>query len=396
MRNLRGIVMVGLLMASIVSLAACGSLGSNAADRDTVSVDKVTAHAGRLAGGTVVGGKLDALNSANVVPKSAGKVSSIPVDVGSEVNEGDLLVSLDAADLGALVDLYAAQLDKARNSDLPTQKNQAELALANAESTFKTAEADYQRSKQLRDSAVISAQQFEQSEKTYVQAKASYESAQNSLDILNSATIPETIRQSEAQLKKAQADFANTIIKAPISGVVTARNINPGEMASTAQPVITLVNLDTVVVSVNVNEAQINKVNVGQQIKVKVSSVQDEPFTGVVTNVAFAANSTSKAYPVKIQIPNPQHVLKPGMFAEIFLNTGDEDGIIIPREALATGEEKSFVWVINNGIATRCEVVAGLSDGKNVVIRSGLREGEEIVITNIDSLKEGIKVIAQN
>ncbi|OPX92637.1 MAG: Macrolide export protein MacA [Pelotomaculum sp. PtaB.Bin104] len=395
MKNLFRIVMVGFLAVSIVTMAAC-STGSKAGDQNTVSVSKLTAHTGSLNGGTVVGGKLDALNSANVVPKIAGKVASIPVDVGSEVAEGDLLVSLDAADLVAMVDLYAAQLDKARNSDLPTQKNQAELTLANAESSFKTAEADYQRNKQLRDSSVISSQQFEQSEKLYIQAKASYEAAQNNLNILVNATIPETIRQSEAQLKKAQADFANTVIRAPIGGVVTARYINPGEMASTTQPVVTLVNLDTVIVSVNVNETQINKINVGQQLKVRVGSVQDEPFVGSVTNVAFAANSSSKAYPVKIQIPNPQHVLKPGMFAEVFFNTGDEDGIIIPREALATDGEKSYIWVISNGIVTKREVVAGPSDGKNVVIRSGLREGEEIATTNIDSLKDGVKIITQN
>lgn len=396
MRKIHRVAIASLSVALIITLAACNLIGTKPGDQDTVYLSKVVAHIGSLSGGTVAGGKLEALNSANVVPKIAGRVSSIPVDVGSVVAEGDLLVRLDAADLGALVDLYAALLDKARNSDLPAQKNQAELALANAESSFKTAEADYQRNKQLRDSSVISAQQFEQSEKLYIQAKASYEAAQNSLNILVNATIPETIRQSEAQFKKAQADFANTIIKAPIGGVVTARNINPGEMAGTTQPVITLVNLDTVVVSLNVNETHINKINVGQQIKVRVGSVQNEPFTGTVTNIAFAANSSSKAYPVKIQIPNPQHVLKPGMFAEVLLNTGDEDGIIIPREALATSEEKSFVWVINNGVVARREVVAGQSDGKNVVIRSGLRVGEEIAATNIDSLKDGIKVIVQN
>ncbi|OPX89634.1 MAG: Multidrug export protein AcrE precursor [Pelotomaculum sp. PtaB.Bin104] len=396
MRNLLRIVMAVILLASIVAMAACGPIGSKAGEQDTVNVSKAIAHTGSLSGGTVAGGKLEALQSANVVPKIAGKVAGIPVDVGSVVSEGDLLVSLDAAELGALVDLYAAQLDKARNSDLPAQKNQAELALANAEASFKTAEADYQRSRQLRDSAVISAQLFEQSEKQYIQAKATYEAAQNSLSILLNATIPETIRQCEAQLKKAQADFANTVIKAPISGVVTARYINPGEMAGTTQPVITIVNLDTVVVSVNVNENQINKINMGRQLKVRVGSVQNEPFTGTVTNIALAANSSSKAYPVKIQIPNPRHVLKPGMFAEVFLNTGNEDGIIIPREALATSEEKSFVWVINNGVVARREVVAGQSDGKNVVIRSGLKEGEEVAVTNIDSLTDGIKVIARN
>ncbi|MDF9408987.1 MAG: putative efflux pump membrane fusion protein [Pelotomaculum sp. PtaB.Bin013] len=82
----------------------------------------------------------------------------------------------------------------------------------------------------------------------YTQAKTTNEAARNSLDILLNATIPETIRQCEAQLKKARADYANSVIKAPINGVVTARNINPGEMAGLGQPVVTIVKLDPVVV----------------------------------------------------------------------------------------------------------------------------------------------------
>lgn len=391
------IILAGLLALLIMAPAGCGSKvkGTKPEEQDVVIVNKAVAGAGRLAGETVVSGKLEALNSANVVPKMGGKVSAIMVDVGSEIAQGGLLLSLDAADIAALVDLYEAQLEKARNSDLPAQKNQAELALVNAEANFKVAEADYRRSKQLLDTAVISPQQFEQSERQYVQAKAAYEAAQNSLDILINATIPETIRQCEAQLEKARADFANSVIRAPISGVVTARHVNPGEMAGPTQPVITLVNLNPVVVQANVNEDRINKISAGQVLKVRVGSVRNEPFTGTVTNIALAADPDTRAYPVKIQIENPQHVLKPGMFAEVYLHTGDEEGIIIPREALAASGEKNTVWVIKDGVVSLREVAPGHSDGQNVIIKSGLIEGEEVALTNLDSLKEGMKVSAQ-
>ena len=161
-------------------------------------------------------------------------------------------MSLDAADLEALVDLYAAQFDKARSSDLPAQKIQAELALARAQAGFKLAEADYLRSTELKEASALSLRQFEESERVYLQEKAGYEAAKKSLDILVGATIPETIRQCEAQLQKARADYNNSIIRAPLSGVVTARNINPGEMANAAQTIISIVNLDTVAVQAGV------------------------------------------------------------------------------------------------------------------------------------------------
>jgi cobalt-zinc-cadmium efflux system membrane fusion protein len=210
------------------------------------------------------------------------------------------------------------------------------------------------------------------------------------------ATIPETIRQYEAQLKKAQADYDNTIISAPISGVVTARYVNPGELASPTQTAIALVNLDTVVVQANVNEDQVNKMSVGQELKVKVGSVQNEPFTATVTNIALAANPSSKAYPVKIQIENPRHILKPGMFAEVFLNINDEEGIIIPMEALVKDGEKDYVCVLDNGRVARREVTAGHTDGKSVIVRSGLKEGEEVAITGTDTLKDGTIVSVRN
>lgn len=386
---------VGLLAVAAFALAGCGAkTGGNKTVGGVVNI--TTAQVGRLSAGTVVSGKLEALNSANVVSKMAGRVAGVPVDVGSEVAGGDLLLSLDAADLEALVELNAAQLEKARNSDLPAQKNNAEFNLANAEALFKNCEADYERYRQLFSSGSVSSQQFEQVEKQYLQARASYESAQKALEILVNATIPETIRQYEAQLKKARADFANTVVRAPFSGVITAKNINPGETVSPTVPVISIVNLDTVVVQANVNEDQVNSIRVGQELMVKVSSVRLEPFTGTVSNIAQAASPTTKAYPVKIMIDNPLHILKPGMFAEVTLNTNEEEGVIIPEEALAQDENGSFVWVVDNGRASRRGVEAGRADGRHVIIKSGLSEGETIAATGREALQDGMEVIVQD
>lgn len=391
------VVAVSLLVMAAFAVAGCGpKAGSKKAADGSVVMKKTSAQAGRLSGGPVVSGKLEALHSANVVPKTAGRVASVPVDVGSEVAGGDLLVSLDAADLEALVELNEAQLEKARDSDLPAQKNAAELNLANAGALFKTSEADYQRYQQLFSSGTISSQQFEQVERQYLQARAAYESAQKALDILVGATIPDTIRQYEAQLKKARADYANTVVKAPFSGVITAKSINPGEMASPTVPVISIVNLDIVVVQANVSEDQVNMIKVGQELEVKVRSVREEPFTGIVTNVSQAASATSKAYPVKIQVENPLHILKPGMFAEVTLRSSGEEGIIIPREALAQDEKGSFVWILDNGLAARRGVEAGQTDGRHVMIRSGLSEGETVATGGTDILEDGMKVSVQD
>jgi cobalt-zinc-cadmium efflux system membrane fusion protein len=391
------IIAIGMLLLTTLALAGCNLNNSGKVTGDQgVAVNHAMARLGTLAGGTVVSGKLEALHAADVVPKTAGKVAAVPVDIGSEVMQGDLLLSLDAADLEALVELNEAQLERARNSDLPAQKNAAVFNLANAGALLKTTEADYQRYQQLFGSGAVSSQQFEQAERQYLQAKASYESARNALDILLGATVPETIRQYEAQLKKARADYENTVVKAPFSGIVTAKNISPGEMVSPTVPVISLANLDTVVVRADVSGDQINTIRAGHEVKVKVKSVREDTFNGIVTNLAQAASPVSKAYPVKVQIGNPLHILKPGMFAEVYLNNSDEEGVIIPGEALSQDENGSFVWVLKDGQAARRSVVTGQSDGKDVIIVSGLAAGEDVAVSGTESLLEGMKVSLQD
>ena len=385
--------LISFLSIAVLALAGCSQGGRGTGDNQPMVISTAAARVGVLPGGAVISGRLEALYTADVVPRTPGKAAEIPVDVGDEVAEGDLLVSLDVADLAALVDLYAAQLDKARNSDLPVQKNQAELALAKARAGFILAEADYLRSIELKGAAALSQRQFEEYERTYLQEKAGYEAAQRSLEILVGATIPETIRQCEAQLQKARADFNNSIIRAPLGGVVTARNINPGEMANAAQTIISIANLDTVAVQAGVSEDQVNKIQLGQELRVRVGSVREEPFTGKVSSIAPAANATTRAYPVKIQIPNPGHVLKPGMKVEVLLDTGAEAGIIIPGAAVTTLDQKSFVWVIEDGCAGRREVATGLSGGRDVMIVAGLKEGEELAVSGIEALQEGMKVV---
>jgi cobalt-zinc-cadmium efflux system membrane fusion protein len=397
LKKMLTITAVGLLLTAAAMLAGCGS--DNVSKKNGSGDNAViiaTARAGVLDGGTVLSGKLEALHAADVVPRTAGKVAGVYVDIGSAVAAGDLLLSLDVADLEALVELNAAQLERARNSDLPAQVNTAEFNLANSGALLKTTEADYRRYQQLYGTGAVSSQQLEQAERQYLQAKASNESAQNALDILLGATVPETIRQYEAQLRKAQADFENTMVKAPFSGVITARSINPGEMVSPTVPVISLANLDTVVVQADVSEGQVNKILAGQELEVRVKSVQEEPFTGIVTNVAQAASPASKAYPVKIQVANPLHMLKPGMFAEVVLSAGDEEGIIVPAEALLQDESGNFVWVVNEGVVTRRSVTAGQTDGSHVIINAGLTEGEDIAVTGTDSMQDGMKISVQD
>ncbi|MEW5898143.1 MAG: efflux RND transporter periplasmic adaptor subunit [Bacillota bacterium] len=335
-----------------------------------VPVKTAKAKMGALEAANVVSGKLEAGQSANVVAKVPGKVAAVHVDVGSAVRAGQVLITLDNTD-------QAARLEQAKAGVAA-----AESALAVAQTAYAVAEANYQRGKQLLEQGAIPQAVFEaEYELKYKQAKEQVERA-----------LPAQLAQARANLALAESAYNDSFVRAPISGLVTARNVNPGEMASNMAPVISLANLDKVEVKATVGESLVNQLKQGQKVQVKISAVSDKPFTGVVTSIAPAADPVSKGFPVKIQIDNPKHLFKPGMFAEVQLGPPPGEALLVPREAVIKAEDKNVVWVIKDGQAQKKEVQVGESDGRQIVITAGLTDGEEVVVAGQESLQEGVKL----
>jgi len=186
------------------------------------------------------------------------------------------------------------------------------------------------------------------------------------------------------------AQLNNTYINSPISGVVTAVNVKPGEIASAAAPtpVVTVVDLSRVQVKTNVTEGQINKISQGQQVPVLVKSASPDPFNGTITNIALAADTATKSYPIKVQIDNAQQLLKPGMFAEVQLEETRPQTLLVPSEAVTKKGSLDVVWVITEGRASSREVTLGSSDDQHTEIMTGLNLGEQIVTVGHNMLDE--------
>ena len=390
------VVVIGLLMVGLLIFTGCQTSKTTSNKNNAAVVSTVKVAKGQLDDSTTISGKLEAFASANVVPKVAGKVDRIPVDIGSEVREGDLLVALDAPELLAAVNQAEANLQKAKESDLSNLKNQALSTVTTSETTLKNAESDYNRAKALFAEKAVSQQSLDQSEKTFSLAQSAYDLARQNLNTIENGTIPNTIKVNEAALAQARANYANMVVTAPISGVITAKNVNVGEKTPTDKPVVSIVNLDKVVVQASVNEDKVNNLSVGQKISVVLAAVSDKPFEGEITNVSYAADTTTKAYQIKIQISNANHKLKPGMFAEVKLEGSKESFLLVPREAVLTADQKSYVFTTDGQKVQRKEVKIGRSDCKNMAISSGLNGGEDIVAAGIDALQDGMKVTVQN
>jgi len=349
--------LVLFLLLQFPFLSGCDKV-KNASSNTSLTFNGIQVKKGQLQNDTLVSGKIEASQTVNVVSKVSGKVEYVNVDVGSEVKEGQVLLNLEANDLEANIDSTQATADTAKiNYDLALKQ--------------------HQRGQELLSSSAISQADYDNNyQGTYLKAEAG-------------------LRSARSNLEKAQIAFQDTFVRAPFNGVVTARNINPGEIALPSVPVISLVNFDQVVIKGGVNENQINQLSSGQVVQVKVAAVAEQPFAGMIAQISPAADPQTKAYTVKIQVDNLKHLLKPGMFAEVKISDQQEQLLIIPRLAIMSDSDKNMVFVVENGAAQKKIIEIGLSDQNNAVVTAGLKEGDTIIVSNLEMLKEGQQVKVQ-
>jgi len=338
---------------------------------DVMPVEVAVVKTGSVKNTVKITGTVAARSEVNVVPKISGRIQSVTADVGDRVRAGQLLVKLDDTELQAALQTAEAAVEVARAGARAADANLAD------------AKHNLERMQQLYADGAISQQQLEQAQLRYDQAAAGVSDAQ--------------VRQAEAAVESTRVQLDNTVIVSPIDGVVAARFADPGEMASPAQPLLTVVDIAEVDVVVNVPESDINILAVGQSVPVQVAAAgtteENQRFTGKITSLAPAADSKSKLFPVKISIPNPKNRLKPGMFAEVQLTIAERNNVVrVPVDVLQEKEGHKIVYVLEKDKARERKVDIGLAGVDYVEIKSGLNPGEKIIVVGQEFLVDGTKV----
>jgi RND family efflux transporter MFP subunit len=278
-------------------------------------------------------GKIEAIQEAYISPGISMRIVDILVAEGDRVQKGQLLVLMDDAHL------------------------------QQAEAQFVATQKDYQRMQALRDSGSISQQAYDQVEAGYKAAKAAYE-------LLKS----------------------NTEIKAPFSGVITAKYQNPGEyFNSMSSPgILRLVNLDRLKAKINVSDKNIPMIKKGQSANIFVDSHPNEIFTGSVSYVASVADPLSGTFTCEITFENRDNMLRPGQYAKLQVVLYEkENAIVVPQTAVVNS---NIVYVIKGGKAYRRDVVLGVQNEDEVEILEGIEPGEMVVIAGNVGLRDGAEV----
>ncbi|WP_312700988.1 efflux RND transporter periplasmic adaptor subunit [Sedimentibacter sp.] len=300
-----------------------------------------------------------------VIPLMAGKVEKINVKVGDRVQKDDVLFVMDKNDISKQVNqAYTAY--EAAKAGYDVNKTQIQSAKDN-----------FEKIKKLYDEGAIPETQYEQAK-----LAASDEA-------LEAAKMG--VEQARVAYDNAASMLDNAQVKAPIAGVVSNVNIVEGEYATSSNPPITIVDSDSVTVEFGVPANLINKISKGDTVTVEISAAEYKK-EAVINSISSSSDIVTNLYNVSIVLEN-DGLIKPGMFAKVYLNTDRiEKALAVKTEAVKEKDDIKYVFVTDGNVVAEKVVTTGLDTGTYIEIKSGLSEGDKVIVKGQDYITDGSKV----
>lgn len=378
-----------LIVAVVVMIGRRGA----AIPVQTVTVAATSGGEG-AAGGTgsvavVANGYVVARTKAAVSAKIPGRLAFLNVSEGSRVKKGDVIARLDNADYAAAAGEAEAQVASAKATLIETQADRDQL------------QRDYQRMRDIEAQGpnLVSPQDVENAQSKAKQGDARVAAQQARVDA------------AAAALRVAQANLENTYIRAPFSGTVLRKEAEVGEVVApsvggglTRGAVVTMADLATLEVEVDVNEAYIARIQSGQQARITLDAYPDTSFRGAVRQIIPTADRQRATVQVKVAITDRDPRILTEMGAKVeFLQAAaparagaagpvERPRIIVPAEAVRSDGGRDVVWIVRDGRLQRRDVDAGPVSGNFREIRAGLSGGEQLLVAGMEAPKEGQRV----
>ena len=360
-----------------------------------------------------------AAKQAAIFSKVSGYIRRIHADRGDFVTAGQVLAEIDDLELQASTEQAQATLSSSQaslemaRSTLEGNRANVENTRANLAKAKAVADNDARqavRMQTLFERGLVSATDWENARTTAESSRANVQSAEAQLRVaeMQIMTGESQIRLSQAQVETnraaltlARTNLGNTRLVAPFAGYVAQRNLDPGAAVSAQSAgtntssvgILTLQDIATVKVQIEVPERDIARVRVGSPVRLSVDPYQGETFAGTVARVVHNLDPRSRTMGIEVEIPNPGGRLKPGMFARVEVLVDKRTAALtIPVEALRLGEARPSVMVVRGGVVESAPVELGASDAGGVEVLKGLAEGDEVILQGKDLVKPAQKV----
>jgi HlyD family secretion protein len=375
-----------------------------------VSVEIATAKREPILERVVADAVLAPLVQAAIVPKISAPIRKLYVVRGAQVKVGQLLASLESSDLDAAMrenkggyTQAKAQYATTTEASVPEDYQKAELDLKQAKANLDLQQTIVDARKDLFAQGAIPGRDLETAKAALVQSNVTYDMAQKHFASQASVSREAALQNAQGQLDAAQgkyegsqASFSYSQIRSPINGVVTDRPLFAGEMASSGQPIITVMDTTFLLAKTHVSQAQAQRLRVGTDAEVTIPEV-DIPVSGKVSFISPALDPGSSTVEVWVKVPNKDRTLKVGATVRVAIIAHEiKDGIVIPTIAVVTSPDgkKMIMLIGSDSVAHQRPVEIGVAEGEKTQIVGGLKAGDRLVASGAYAMEDGTKVKA--
>ena len=324
---------------------------------ELASADIAAIDARPLSVGLPLSGSLIPVSQATVKSKVSGQVQEAALREGVSVQEGQVLARLDQADLKARLAQQQAMLEEAQARLSMAQKNE-------------------HNAKALLSQKFIS--------------QTSFDTTANAVELARA-----NVKSASAMVELARIALNDSVVRAPISGIISKRHVQAGDKVAPDMPVYTIVGLQELTLEAQVPTTDIPRVKIGQEVSFRVDGFAKREFSGKVARINPTTEAGSRAMLVYISVPNADGVLRGGMFAKGNITTErTKEAPMVPLAALREEAGKQVVYLVSNGIVVSQPVSLGLrsEDVGLAEVTGGLDKGANVIISKLEGVKPGAKV----
>ena len=351
----QGLILLVIVLGLVVAIRSGVNAGSKNSAATALPVTSVQTVPVRYMDSTptlILSGTIESQTTAAVSAKISGRIAEVLVQEGQTVSAGDPLITLEAVELA-------------------NTARQASDALRKAQISYDLAKSDFDRYQGLYTKGALSAQQLETASAKLKIAEADLSSA-------------------AANQSSANQQLSYSVITAPVAGVIANKTATIGQVVAPGNPLVTVQDLRSVYAVINIEQKSLGAIKEGQTGVVTVDAYPGKKFTGIVETINPEASSASRMFRTKIKLPNSGSELRPGMFATVELVTGEQRATLtVPQGAVVQKQGQYYVFVAENSKAVRKAIEVGSVTGSNLEVKAGLADGELVITTSVNRLKDG-------
>jgi RND family efflux transporter MFP subunit len=362
------LAVVALIVWRIYAKVAADRSGNRGRGQRAVPVEAAPIHRHKIADIEEFTGTLLPESQFVVAPKIPGRLEKLLVNIGDPVTNNTLIASLDSEEYAQQVAQATAELEVSNAN------------LTDAESELDAADRGFERVKKLREQKVASEAELDQAEARYRAAQAKEQVAQAQ------------IKQKKAELKAAEARLGYTQIKVAWEDgdtprFVAERFVDEGAMLKANDPIVSIVDVSTVIAVVNVIERDFPQIDSGKVISITTDAYPHKEFTGKIVRRSPVLKTESRQARVEIEVKNPDRLLAPGMFVRVRIQFAEhDDATVVPATALVRRDSKQGIFIVD----------AGGTKAHFVPVKTGIVEGDLVEIVDPPQLDGRVITLGQH